>query len=345
MPADADAAFFHRGIDDAQFGPMRDVVMEAVSSQLTDDGLKDPDAKAVLAPLSKLLSGAPTAYASGLDVVQARKAMGAARALGSQADPADVAEARRVVDQSVIGWRLLEMDEPVATLRNAAHDLVAAWGRPGVAKAYHDAAKDSPAPAIRTAPLPRVTGTATLPRDTQHLVVDLYPQDRRGSMHASPPPPPPPGAKAKPAGPRKPVSLHILIAGDAQHAWMAIGGDESDLGQKLATALASGDGGKLASRAELATWKAAKVGAGGFVTLRGVGESGLALAGLTGRVPTMAAEYLDQLGSLPHQALVPVGFGVTAAPAGGPPSFQVEIRAPAGAVEDLVTQLVSHGGL
>jgi hypothetical protein len=348
MPADADMALFHRGVDDAQFGPMRDVMMDTVSSQLQDDGLKDPDVKAVLAPLSRMLSGAPAVYASGIDVVSTRKAIGAARALGPGADPADVTEARRLVGEGALGWRVMEIDEPYATLKSAATDLVAAWNRPGVAKAYRDASKDSPPPAIRSAPVPKVTGVAALPRDTQHLVLELYPAERRGSMHASPPPPPtapPAGAHPKPAAPRKPLAIHVFVAGDAQHAWMAIGGDETLVAQKLATSLSSGDAGKLASVAELAPWKTARVGAGGFVTLRAVGESGLALAAIVGRVPSIAGEYFDQLGSLPHQSLVPAGFAITAAQGAASPSFQVEIRAPAGAVEDFVTQMLAHGGL
>lgn len=330
MPADADLALFSRGIDDAYVARGRELVVGALHDVLADGGVKDADAKAVGDAIGKLFTGAGGAYASGIDDTAVRGTIAAYKALGSDASDAKRAEARHAEVQALLGWHLLEVDQPAAASSDAFKALAAALRRPSVAAAMRAKDKEAMPPVARTAPLPK---GAALPAGTQHWVLEVRSSGHHAEGHRE--------AK-KPAAPPKPTLVHFLVAPDGARSWVAIGGDDAALAAKLASALGSGGGG-LGGRAELASLKDAKVGSAGFLTARSLPEMATTLSLAFGGSPTGAASDMDETDRMPNKGATPIVFTVTPQPAGGTASLVETTFVPRGAVEDLVFEFVRHG--
>lgn len=334
MPGDADLALFSRGLDDAFVSRGRELVVGALHDVLTEGGVKDADAKAVSDAIGKLFTGAPGAYASGVDDAGMKSAIAARRALGPDASDAKRADATHAEIQQLLGWRLAEIDQPAAASGDALKALSTALARPSVAAALRAGKKDVRAPVVRTAPLPK---GATLPAGTQHWVVEIY--NPAGSHEGAQ------DAKKKPAPPAKPTLVHFLVApspGGASSSWVAIGGDDAALATKLAATLASGGPG-LSARPELASLKDAKVGSAGFLTARALPEMAATLRLVFGFSPGSSAKDMQEADGMPNKGATPIVFTVTPQPAGGPASLVETTFVPRGAVEDLVYVTVRHG--
>jgi hypothetical protein len=354
LPADADFAFFQRGADEAELGRLRDLVIKAVGDALGDRGFKDADRKAVLDALAKVVSTAPMTYASGLDVAATRKALAAEKAAASRPDP-ERAEARRAAAEALLGWRVLEVDEPATRATGVLKELAAAWGRPGVSAAYR-AKSNGPVPVLRAAPVAK--GSA-LPAGSVHYVLEVHPFD--AGSHAA-------GGGAKPddkakdkdkerkaPGPSKAVAVHLVVAPDGARTWIGVAGDEALAIAKVATALkpaaAAGasaappqSDASLASRADLDALKAGPVGSGGFFTLRGLAELATLSEVLSGGSLGGATEGLEEAAQMPGQGTIAIPFSLTAQ-AGGPPAAALAaLQVPRGAIEDVVTAVLRHGG-
>jgi hypothetical protein len=329
LPGDADLAFFERGIDEAQISRARDLLLDGIGAGLVDEGVKPADAKALTAPLGKLISGAPAAYASGLDLAAVRKALAAESALGSDADPGVRQDARHATAEQLLGWRVLEVDQAPATITGALKDLSAAIGRPSLAAAIRAHDKEAGIPALRSAPMPR---GAALPPGSLHWVLELPAEPQRAASK--------PGKKVAPP---KPTLVHVLVAPDGARTWVGIGGDDSSVASHVASSLGS-TGDKLSGRADLASFKDAKVGAGGFMTARSFLEIVLQLGAMGGRSNRFVGEALDDLEAMPQKGMSPLTFSSTAQP-GGPPATTVStLSVPRGTIEDVVTTVLRHGG-
>jgi hypothetical protein len=330
MPGDADLAVFSRGIDDPYVGRARDLVVGALRDVLSDAGVKDADAKGIGDAIGKLFTGAGGAYASGIDDSGVRSAIAADKGLGSDASDAKRADAKHAEIQELLGWRILEVDQPAAKSNDAFKALVAALGRPSVGAAVRAKDKEAQPPVARSAPLPK---GAALPAGTQHWVVEL----RSGGHHAE-------GRHEakKPAAPAKPTLVHVLVAPDGARSWLAIGGDDAALATKLAAALGSGGGG-LAGRQELASLKDAKVGSAGFLTARSLPEMATTLSLVFGGSAGGAASDMQETDHMPNKGATPIVFTVTPQAPGGAASLLATTFVPRGAVEDLVYTFVRHG--
>jgi hypothetical protein len=341
LPADADLAFFQRGIDEPELAKGRDLAMVAVAGALEEAGVKDADRKAVVEPLGKLLSPAASVYGSGIDVAAVRKALAREKALTVQSEPSEKDEAKRQAVEELIGWRLIELDEPSTRITTDLKEVAAALGRPSVAAAYREKLRDALAPTFRAQP-PLPKGTA-LPAGAQHYVLALHPFERK----AAPPPRlvpgrPPPRPRGPPP-PLKPLLVHVFAVPDGQHTWLAIGGDEAIVASRVATALGRG-GDTLASHPELAPLKDGVLGAGGFIAPRALPEAWQQLSFLFYGASSGAEETLDEAAQLPHQGLSPVLFSSTAQ-AGTTPAVTVSrISVPKEAIEDAVAAILRHGG-
>jgi hypothetical protein len=332
MPGDADFAVFDRGIDPNVLARGRDLVLKLVSDGLADDGVKDADRHAFVDALGKLVSPAPTVYASGVDADAVRKALAALKALPDTADPAQVREASRVATQALLGWRIVGADEPAAGRIDAMKGLATAWNRPSVAAAY----KKAPSGwlHIRSAPLPKGT---TLPKDTQHFAIDVplvepVPASRAPSK--------------KPLGPPKPLAVDVFIVPDGARSWIGVG-DAALVTARLSAAIA-GTGDVLRGRAELTAFKEATVGAGGFFTARGVAETGEQLAALTGGDAGGFANGADIFGSaaqVPHQGTTAIPFSLTAPSVaqGTQAGVVATLQVSRATVDDLLVVALKHG--
>ncbi len=330
LPGDADFAFFERGIDDAELGRGRDLVLHLVSDGLADNGLKEADRKAIVEPLGKLASSAPLAYASGLDVDAAMKAIAAERSHRDASDAAALEDAQRASAEAFVGWRVMAIEEPSARLEAVFKEVAAAWARPGVAGAFH--AKGRTAPALRALP---VAKGASLPAGTLHYVFEVP----FGESHSAGKPSPP-ALQSKPTALQgKPIPVHVFIAPDGARTWVGVGSGDVAVASKLASAMSAAPE-NLGARAEIAPLRSATVGAAGFLTVRGLPEAVQLAAAALG--PSSAPDGFDEVAALPHRGSVPMWFSFTAHPGGDPASVAAVLAIPRGAMEDILTLIVHH---
>lgn len=338
MPADTDFAMFGRGMDDAAIGHARDLLTDALGGGLVQDGAKSADAKAVASAIGKLLTGAPLVYASGLDVAAARKLLAAERALPPEASAGAAASAKHATAEEMLGWRVLEVDQPPATLAGALKDLSTALGKPALLAALRGRNKDVTPIVLRSAPVAKAAG---LPSGTTHWILELPPPPVRHARKDDDRDARTKDAKTAPAP--RPVTVHVFVAPDGQRTWVGVGGDETVVAAKLALSTA-GSGDNLGGRTDLASLKAASVGAAGFVTARGLSQLPVELRVLAAGQAWGGAEALDDLDQMPQKGASPILFSSTAK-AGGPPSVVTsQITVPRGTIEDVVTTILRHGG-
>ena len=334
LPADADAAIFHSGVDAADFAHPRDHLADIVSAALAKGGLGDVDRKALRDAAAHTLDllTLRSASAKGLDVDGAEKALAAIKSAkpGSAHD-----EAERVAAEKMAGWVVVGFDAPAAKVGDTAKEWATAWGRPGVAKWLRTKATDAPATIVRLAPLPK--GIAG--KDAVHLqivVSTVHPDvagpddagaDANGKKKAAKKPPP-----------GKPLVLHALVVPDGNASWLVLAADEALAVSKAKELLAPGAS-ALASRPGLASMKDARMNAGGFTSARAfaIGD----VVGWTLSPPWWKLERdpLAGIASSPDQAMTPIPFQLVAQPGGGASpagTFTATITLPKAAIESMV---------
>jgi hypothetical protein len=321
LPGDADLAVFERGDDSDVLSGARDLLAKAVWSKLEEYGVKEADRKAITDAVGSLPSSAPALYASGFDEDALKKALSATRKPSQS--PGSDAVARRDVGEALLGWRLLALDEPPARIASAMGDLANAWSRPGIATSFRSAPKDLPRPSFRTIALPKA---AALPKGTLHFVLELPLSGPDGAKSA-----------VKPL----PLTLHAFVVPDGVRTWVGVGGDDALVVSKLATVLGGGAG---LGRPELASFKESQVGAGGFITVKGVAETMLFVQALTGDGGAGAADFLDDLAQAPHHGATPMPFALTARSGGQSPVVNATLQVPRGVIEDALQDVVRRGG-
>jgi hypothetical protein len=324
MPGDTDFAVFDRGIDPGSLARGRDLVLKAVGDALAEDGLKDADRHAIVDALGAIVTSAPMVYASGVDADGVRKAIAAAKGLSDRATPADRSAADLAQLRAVLGWRIVEVDEPATVKIDAMKAIAAALARPGVVAAYR-AKPGARALILRTAPLPKTS----LPKGTEHFAMEV-PVTFDG-VSASP------GAK----GPApKPMGLDVFVVPDGTRSWIGVGCDPTLVAAKLAASV-GGSADTLAAKSELAPMKETIVGAGGFFTARATTELAAEGASMTsdpGELENIAT-FLD---GTAHQGQTFIPFSMTA-PATTPGTAVATLQVPRGTVEDMVAAVVKHG--
>jgi hypothetical protein len=326
MPSDADLAVFGRGTDPALLAPIRDRMLKVVSETLAEDGVKSPDGRALVEALRRFPLSTATVYAHGIDVEAARKSV--AVAVSSAGDESEQT-ARWSLAKDLVGWHVVEMDEPASDLSQALKALTAAWSRPAVASVYRAGFRGLPA--VRLAPAPMPKGGAW-PVTAEHYVVELQP--------------PPPahqkaGGKTQPAA--RSVTFHVFVVPDGGRTWVGVGGDESLITAKLASAIA-GSGDSLRSMSELMLLKDSHVGAAGFVTIRGVATEAMGIAALVGMSPQSAADTLAELQRLPAAGASALTLTSTSSSSKAPAAVVTSFDVPRAAVEDGIVWALHHGG-
>jgi hypothetical protein len=327
LPGDADFALFERGIDEAELGRGRDLILHVAGDALAQDGLNEADRSAILDALAKLVSSAPLSYASGVDGDAATKALAAVRAHNDASDSAALEEAKRASTEAFLGWRVIELDEPSTRLAGALQELTSAWGKPAIAAALR--AKGARGPALHSAPMPK---GVKLPPGAQHYVLE-WPL---GGSHAVPA-----GKPKVTAGAGGVLPVHVFIAPEGGRTWVGLGGGDALVASKLAAAIGNAPD-SLSARAEIGPLKAATVGAAGFFTLRGVPEAAQLLAATLGDRAGAAQEF-DELTQLPHHGDVPMWFSLAALPRGATAPVTASLEIPRDAMEDIATAIARHG--
>ncbi|MGH7295854.1 MAG: hypothetical protein ACRELB_13005, partial [Polyangiaceae bacterium] len=303
---------------------------------LGEQGVKEHDRKAIVDALSKLVSPAATVYGSGIDRDRVKAAHAREASLNADNELTQREDAKIGTIEALLGWRLVEVDEPSTRFAAGLKELAAAIGRPSVAAAYRATLKDAVPPALRSVPV----GKLGLPAGTTHYVLELHTLERK----AMPPPRFEHGRGHRPSAPIKPIALHIFLVPDGPRTWLGVGGEAAVVAARLATALGTG-GDKLAPRGALAALKDGKVGSGGFMTARGLTEAAQLGPLLVHGSTWNAVETFDLSFELPHQGTTPVVFSSTPQP-GGPPAVSVsKVTIPRDAIEDGVAIALKHGNL
>jgi hypothetical protein len=328
MPADADFAAYSRGVDPSLIAHGRELVLKALADKLAEDGVKDADRHAIVDALNGIVTSAPTVYAGGVDLEAVRKALAVEKALPEAAEMPERREAIRMASQALLGWRVVESDEPPGPRMDAVKAVVAAW--PRAVGAYR--AKGARVVAVRAAPLPK---GSKLPKGTLHYALDIPLPDPVVFVA--------PNSKAKPAGAGRPLTVDVFVVPDGTRTWIGVGGDPALSSAKLEAAM-SGAGDNLRGRAELAGFKDPASGSGGFVTTRGMIEAVLQVAELSGDPSGfgLSDSLFDGIGQLPHQGMTPIAFTVTA-PATTPGTAVTTLQIPRGTVDDFMMMLIKHG--
>jgi hypothetical protein len=327
LPTDSDAAFFHRGIDAADFDKTHDRISRLIAGLLRREGLAEPDGAALRdATMHALdLMFGKSWYGKGIDAAAADKALAAIRGVKA-GDDAAREEAERVAAEEMAGWNVIGMDVPESKLVDLAKEAVAAWSRPGVAKWAKTKFPDGPLPTIKITPAPKSLG-----KDAVHVEV---------TVHREHPADPKTKKRAKPG---KPLVLHALILpAGASSSWFVSAGD-LDLAVAKASELLAGSS-TLASRPGLAPLKDAHVTSAGFGTARGVALQDSFLWVLATRWSALSRGPLAALETAPDHGVTPVLFQVTAqpgsatAPAG---TFSATVTIPKEAIASLVSLTLS----
>lgn len=360
LPADSKEAFFGRGIDAKDLDHPRELVVDALSKGLDDQGVTPQDRQAVADLVQQYMSffTSPSVFANGIADAPAPAATPKkddkkdTKAKGEKADREE-----RLADSSKGAWALGGIEQPFAKVGAFAKSIVTTFHRPGVAKLIKGVMPDGvPAPTVTSAPVNAKLG---LPKDTVHLVVsvtmkaDESMSDVEAMQTLGAPAATTKGGKpVKPAAPakpkvklEKPYVLHWFFVPDAGRSWIGYGADENIVASHLKVALStSTDPGILSSRAGLDDLKTAKIGSGGFLTLRGA-LSPSPLSPIFKNQDRDMARMFSRLQNAPEKGATPILFTARSlAPAGqgSAGSLELTLKVPRDSVKDLMAAAMGH---
>jgi hypothetical protein len=220
-----------------------------------------------------------------------------------------------------LGWTLVGFDEGPATLSKLLKDVVAVYGRRGLTDALrkalgHDA---DLVPAAKLVVAPAQLGKGALDLEVR---VELPPAQKGD-----------PDAKKKASS----IAVHVLLMGDGQSTWIAVGADRDELVKRL-LGVKSGapDAGTLASRPGLEPLRNGKALSSGFVTL-GMLTRTVTSVLQSPLTPSSASapvtELTNTLSNLPHKGDTPIFLTSTAIGAGPRSEFIVNMQK--GSFEDV----------
>jgi hypothetical protein len=336
LPLEADAAYFHRGIDAKDFEHPRDHLVAAITGSTEKEGLVEADRKAFGAAAQHTfdLLALPSVYAKGLDLAEAQKALAAVKTAKAGDE-----EPERLALEQMAGWWVTGVEQEPAKVVAIAKEWSTLWARPGIAKWVKEQSKDGPPPTIKVAPLPKGLTLPKEAKDSVHLEIALFrPHHQEPAAKGKPAPKPPAG---------KPIKLHLLVLPDGARSWLVLASDEATLVAKAKAVLtpAADGAATLARRGGLESMRDARVNAAGFVSPRGL-VAGTAFGWLLGqKYGALHRDVFEGVGASPQQGATPIPFSFTSqAGAGATPggSFTASAALPRGAIEDLV-RIVSHG--
>ena len=281
LPADSKEAFFGRGIDAKDLDHPRELIVDALSKGLDDQGVTPQDRQALSDLVQQYMSffTSPSVFANGIVEEPAAVATPPKKDDKTKSGKADRDE--RLAEESKGAWALGGIEQPFAKVGAFAKSIPAAFHRPGVAKLVKGLMPEGvPAPTITSAPVNAKLG---LPKDTVHLLVSITMKaedsmsDAEAMQTLAGPAAVKGGKPAKAAAPakpkvklEKPYVLHWFFVPDAGRSWIGYGADENVVAMHVKLALSTNtDPGILGSRNGLDDLKTAKIGSGGFLTLRG----------------------------------------------------------------------------
>ena len=254
-------------------------------------------------------------------------------------DPAAKGGALKVADATfvrMVGWTLLGADEGPAAMKKQLKALVDAYKQGGVQSALKKelGARDAKMlPVIKAGSAP-----ASLGAGAEALEITI------SNVEA-----PVPDEPGKPT-PTMTLKLHILVMGDGETSWMAIGASKDELVKRLLAAKHDADDkAQLSSRAGLESLKSGKQMAGGFLSAGLVGDKLGAFLQHMGTVEPGSLNADDvKLGqsllSLPNRGATPILLTTNASANGASTRFSVALDVQQGTFEDTKALVISSYG-
>lgn len=351
LPADTDVALYGKGSDPKLFAHPKELLGNVFLEATEGAGMPEPERKAVRELVVDRMLGlftGPLVYGKGYDAAAVDRAL-AGRGTVKPGDLGAKDEAERVLAEQVLGWHLVQVNEPITKIGPILKDWAQLWNRPAFAKWAKQQSSAKMLATMRIVPAP---AGVTLPKDAVHLEI-VMPRADLEEMPAAPPPPPvrAGGAKNAPTAPkpaaaavkakkipRKPLVLHVIAVPDQGGTWVGVGLDGKLLAQKAAASLSSApDAATLAKVQGAEALREAKANGAWFATLRGL----LVYTALGHRSHTP----FSMVGSLPGKAQAPIlltflSQGPSPSAPGG--SAVATFKLPRAAIEDIVKLAMSH---
>lgn len=335
LPPETDMAMFGRGSDPKLFDHPRELIGNVIVEYAGAAGVAEADSgllKDLVADrFFKLFTNGPGLYAKGFDEAAMLKARDAYKAIKSDQRAARE-DAKRVVEEKLFGWHLVQVSEPVAQVGPMLKDWSALWNRPSFSKWLKGKGPDN-LPSFRITPAP---AGVTLPKETIHLEVTIPRDDVPSSSDGIfDPTARTPGSANKKTPPikLKPSVMHVFAVPDAGATWLAFGFDTKLVAQKAAAALSSAPSANTLGKANgLEVLREGKVSSGAFFTLR-------SFLGLGSVAITHDAKSWTIGENLPHKGLTPILFTARSAPPSSTASAGSSVgtfRLPRAVIEDIV---------
>jgi hypothetical protein len=287
-PLDSASASYGRAVDGARYAPILKALRGLIEGKLAKMQIgSDADRKALVALLNPPI-GKDTTYVVASGHGPPPKMV----ALDGKPTEDQIVDA---IASSYLGWTVVGFDEGPATLSKLVKDSVGVWSRKGLVDPLRKAlGKDGEVlPSAKLVAAPAQLGKGAL--DVE-LHIDL---PKKGLDDAKKKP-------AKGSG----MNFHVLLMGEAQRTWLAVGTDRDDLVKHLlASKTGAPDSGTLAARPGLEPLRAGKAMGSGFFTLGAV-THGIAEVLNGPLIPAAAspvvADLAKTLKNLPHQGDTPI---------------------------------------
>ena len=334
LPGDADVAVYGKGSDPKLFDHARELLGNVALEATEGAGMPDAERKAVrelvIDRMLTLFTGA-LVYGKGYDGAALEKLL-AARGAVKPGNPAAEDEASRLLAEQMIGWHLMQVQEPITKVGPMLKDWAGLWNRPAFAKWAKQQASGKMVAQMRIAPAP---AGVTLPKEAVHLEIVIP----RADIEEGPAQPPVArGQKPAPAlagkvkkFPVKPLVLHVLAVPDQGSTWIGFGMDGKLVAQKAAASLSTAPDTATLGKAASAE------------ALRDVKANGAFVGTLKGFLVFTAMDHgshmaFGMLNSLPSKGQTPIliTFQSQGPAAGGAGSAVATFKLPRGALEDMI---------
>lgn len=230
--------------------------------------------------------------------------------------PADAAGRKRELTRRGIGWHVMATNEPAKKYKGMLDKLVRTYNDPALRKTVTKTLD------VKPAELPKLVSRVArgLPGGTTYELTvpgEMFKVWEDGKDKAT-------------VG--KPLTVVLVLAGDANRSFLAVAPEEKTAIEKLSGVM-KGGGKTLATREGLGALKQDRAVSQGFLSL--LTFVGSAKSSLGERLGADATSKLDKLvGSMPHRGMTPMLTSLNVE-RGSTPKLTWRIRTPRGVIEDL----------
>lgn len=328
QPKESEIAMYGRGLDPARFTTVIGKTRAIVEAALAEENFASASDRKKIAEVWNL------AFAKDTNVVVSHGAVNV-----PLPDPAAKGGKLKVADASfvrLLGWTLIGADEGPAAMKKQLKAMVDAYKQPGVQSALKKelGARDAKMlPVVKSGPAPASLGAGAEAVEITMSNVEAPVPDETGK-----------------GAPMMTLKLHVIVMGDGETSWMAIGASKDELVKRLlAVKHDADDKAQLAARAGLESLKSGKQMFGGFVSVSLAGDKmnvflQHAVAVDPGWLDADTLKVGQSLNALPNRGLTPILFTSNTAPNGENTRFSLALDVQQGSLEDVKALVISSYG-